>query len=188
MQHLVRYVSERAFVSHELKTRIERDFELVNVPKGHVLLAEGRRADYLYFIEDGLLTNYYFLANGKQVNSWFYAEHQFVTAWSSFFQQKASFEAIEALEDSRIYRISYAKYQKMIADFPAFGNFSRLLAEEMLSFLDEYSKGWSFLSAREKYQRVTTYFPDIELRVKLGLLSSFLGISQETLSRLRAGK
>jgi hypothetical protein len=56
----------------------------------------------------------------------------------------------------------------------------------MLIFLDEFNKGWSFLSAKEKYQTLLFYFPDIELRVKLGYIASFLGISQETLSRLRA--
>jgi len=55
----------------------------------------------------------------------------------------------------------------------------------MLIFLDEFSKGWSFLSAKEKYQSLLSYFPDIELRVKLSYIASFLGISQETLSRLR---
>jgi hypothetical protein len=51
-----------------------------------------------------------------------------------------------------------------------------------------YSKGYMFLSAKDKYQLLNEYFPNIELRVKLGQIASFLGISQETLSRIRAGK
>lgn len=188
MQALLRYISERAFLSQELRNCIENDFEWIAVKKGEIILQENTRANYLYFIKKGLLSNYYYLDNGRKINSWFYSEHHFVTAWSSFYQQKPSFEIIKAMEDCELYRLSYSNFQKLIADFPAFGNFARLLAEEMLSFIDEFSMGWSFLSAKEKYQRVLTYFPNIELRIKLGLLSSFLGISQETLSRIRAGK
>lgn len=188
MQQLHQYIAQRAFLNHRLKQRIESDFELISVAKGKIVLQEDSRPHYLYFINQGLLHNYYFLEDGRKVTSWFYAEHHFVTAWSGFYQQKPSFEIIETLEDCELYRISYSNYQKLIADFPAFGNFARLLAEEMLSFIDEFSKGWSFLSAKKKYQLVLSYFPDVELRVKLGLIASFLGISQETLSRLRASK
>lgn len=188
MQALLRYLSDKIFLSEALRQRIELDFEFVTADKGEVLLQEDARANYLYFIQRGLLSNYYYLDSGKKVNSWFYLENDFVTAWSSFLQQTPSFEAIEVLEDAELYRISYAKYQRLITDFPAFSNFARLLAEDMLCFIDRFTKGWSFLSAKEKYELVTSHFPDIELRVKLGLLSSFLGITQETLSRLRAAK
>ena len=150
-------------------------------------MKEQQRATYLYFIEKGLLHNYY-LHQGRQVSSWFYLEHQFITAWSSFYGQTPSFETIECLEEVVLYRISYTHYQQLIADFPAFAHFARRLAEEMLTTIDVFSKSWSFLSAKEKYQLLQTYFPGIELRVKLGLIASFLGISQETLSRIRAGK
>ena len=186
MTALLQYISERTFLSQALRKSLEQNFERILVKKGEIILREDTRANYLYFIQKGLLSNYYFLADGKKVNSWFYNEHQFITAWSSFYQQKPSFEVIEAMEDCELYRLSYTNFQKLIADFPAFNNFARLLAEEMLTFIDEFSRGWAFLSAKEKYQRVRTYFPDIELRIKLGLLSSFLGISQETLSRIRA--
>ncbi len=187
MQQLIQYISERAFISPELRQRITAEFKPVAAQKKDLILQEGNRADYLYFIEEGLLHTYYY-HDGKKITSWFYLENQFVTAWFSFYRQKSSFEEIECLEDCRLYRISYTAYQKLIADFPAFGNFARLLAEDMLAHLDEFYKAWSFLSAKEKYALLQAYFPQIELRIKLGLIASFLGISQETLSRIRAGK
>lgn len=187
MQKLLQHISNRCFLSSDLLQRIQTDFELIEVAKGNVVLTQGQKANYLYFIEKGILHNYYY-HDGKKVSSWFYKEEQFITSWHSFYAQKVSFEEIECLEDCVLYRISYANYQKLIADFPAFGNFARLLAEEMLIFLDEFSKGWAFLSAKEKYDTLRSYFPAIELRVKLGFIASFLGISQETLSRLRTQK
>ncbi|QKX06812.1 Crp/Fnr family transcriptional regulator [Aquimarina sp. TRL1] len=185
MQNLLQEIASRSFVAPELEQRIKTDFQIKEIPKGTILLPQETRANYLYFIEKGMLHNYYY-HDGKQISSWFYKEGQFATSWYSFYTRKYSYEAIESLEDCIVYQISYHQYQELITDFASFGNFARLLAEEMLGFLDQFSKGWSFLTAREKYQLLTSYFPDIELRVKLGFIASFLGISQETLSRLRA--
>ncbi len=184
MQSLLQEISNRCFLSSELQQRILKGFEVIEVKKGEKILSNGSKANYLYFIKKGVLHNYYY-HDGKQISSWFYNENHFITSWYSFYAQKQSFEEIECLEDSVLYQISYSDYQKLIADFPAFGNFARLLAEEMLIFIDEFSKGWSFLTAKEKYQLLLNYFPDIEQRVKLGYIASFLGISQETLSRIR---
>ncbi|OHX64795.1 hypothetical protein NH26_22680 [Flammeovirga pacifica] len=150
-------------------------------------MSANQTAKYLYYIEKGALHNYYY-HEGKQVSSWFYLEDQLITSWYSFYSQEPSFENIECLEDCTLYRISYSDYQLLIDEFPAFGNFARLLSEEMTAVLDYFSKSWSFLSAKEKYIMLDEYFPKIELRVKLGYIASFLGISQETLSRIRAGK
>ncbi|WP_075343476.1 Crp/Fnr family transcriptional regulator [Tenacibaculum agarivorans] len=187
MENLLKYIAERAYISSDLRNEISSCFELVEAKKGDLLLKEGAVAHYLYFIEEGVLHNYYY-HDGRQISSWFYTEEQFVTAWSGFYMQKPSSETIECLEDCTLYRITYKNYQKLIADFPSFGNFARLLAEEMLVFIDQFSMSWSFLSAKEKYELLKSYFPQIELRVKLGLIASFLGISQETLSRIRAEK
>jgi len=165
-------------------SRIVNDFEEKKAKKGDKILIQGSKANYLYFIKKGVLHNYYY-HDGKQISSWFYAENHFITSWYSFYAQKQSFEEIECLDDCVLYRVSHKNYQKLIADFPAFGNFARLLAEEMLTFIDEFSKGWSFLTAKEKYNLLLAYFPEIELRIKLGYIASFLGISQETLSRIR---
>ena len=184
MQNLLQEISNRCFLSPELQGQVSDLFVKVEFQKGDIILRQGYRANYLYFIEHGVLHNYYY-ENGKTVSSWFYNENHFITAWHSFYGQKQSFEEIECLEDCLLFQISYQDYQSLIADFPAFGNFARLLAEEMLSFIDEFSKGWSFLSAKKKYELLTSYFPNIEQRVKLGYIASFLGITQETLSRIR---
>ena len=151
MQNLLHYISQRAYITPDLRKAILDAFQIVETKKGDEILQEGERAKYLYFVDKGMLHNYY-LHDTKQVSSWFYSEHQFITAWSSFYLQKPSFETIECLEDCILYRISFSDFQKLIADYPAFGNFARLLAEDILAILDEFTKSWSFLSAKEKYE------------------------------------
>ncbi|KXX69609.1 Crp/Fnr family transcriptional regulator [Flammeovirga sp. SJP92] len=187
MQNLLNTISEKITLSLSIKNVIQDTFQKVFFKKGDVVLEEGNTARYLYFINKGVLHNYYY-HDGKQISSWFYTENHFITAWYSFYAQQPSFEAIECLEDCELYRISYTDYQKLILEFPEFNTFARLLSEEMLMIIDQISKNWSFLTAKQKYEVLQSYFPQIELRVKLGLIASFLGISQETLSRLRAQK
>lgn len=185
MQLLIQSISKRTHCSPELQEQINSRFERVETKKGEKILLEDNRANYLYFIEKGILHNYYY-QDTRKITSWFYAEEQFITAWYSFYSQQPSYEEIECLEDCILYRISYTDYQQLISNFPAFNNFARLLAEEMLAFLDQFTKGWSFLSAKEKYKQLNQHFPQVELRVKLGYIASFLGISQETFSRIRS--
>lgn len=187
MQNLLQTISSGCFITPDLRQKLTEFFHKKELKAGTKVLNEGEKATKLYFIDKGILHTYYYY-KAKQISSWFYTEGLFVTSWCSFFGKKKSFEGIECLEDCTIYEISYSDYQKLIADFPAFGNFARLLAEDMLIFIDEFAKGWSFLSAKEKYDALLSFIPDIELRVKLGYIASFLGISQETLSRLRSKK
>lgn len=187
MNNLLQFVANRTVLSQVLESEIIAKFKTIQVKKGEIILSEDRTARYLYFIESGMIHNFYY-HDGRKISSWFYAENQFITAWSSFLSQTPSFEYIECLEDCVLQRISFHSYQELIASFPAFNNFARVLTEEILSFIDQFSKSWSFLSAQEKYQLLHQYFPEIELRVKLGMIASFLGISQETLSRIRAKK
>jgi len=187
MKNLTQNIKNRVSISPKLEVAIQSSFQKRAVPKHEFLLQEHKLVRKLYFIEKGTLRTFYH-HEGKEVTSWFYQQNQFLTSWYGFYNQEASYESIEALEDCSVYWIDHTNYKRLIDDYPKFERFARLLAEEQLSFIDAYSKGYLFMSAKEKYKLLLSYFPDIELRVKLGYIASFLGISQETLSRIRAGK
>lgn len=93
-----------------------------------------------------------------------------------------------SFEPSLIYSIDHSSYHKLMDTYPEFQKLGRLIAEEQLAFVDYYSRGYMFMSAKERYDLLLTFFPDIELRIKLGYIASFLGVSQETLSRIRSNK
>ncbi len=184
MKNLLAQISKAVLVSAELEAAIEAAFRKEQIRKQDCILKEYDHVRKLYFIDEGLLRTYY-IHDGKEVTSWFYSENQFITSWHGFYRQVASHEYIEALVDCTVFSIEYIKYQQLIDTFQKFERFSRLLAEEQLAFIDSYSKGYLYMSAKDKYDHLLSYVPDIELRVKLGHIASFLGISQETLSRIR---
>jgi len=187
MKKLIAHFRTLIPVSLELETAIYNSFHRKEVQKKEILLREYRHVRKMYFIDTGMFRTYYY-HNDKEITSWFYYENQFLTSWHGFYKQEVSYEFIEAVEDCTVFWIDYFAYKKLIEEYPKFERFARILAEEQLTFLDIYSKGYAFMSAKEKYQLLLGYFPDIELRVKLGYIASFLGISQETLSRIRSSK
>lgn len=187
MDKLLHFIGSSISMEAALIEELQGAFSRKEVQKGDILLKEGGSARYLYFVESGILHNFYY-HDGRKVTSWFYSENHFITAWTSFLRNKPSYEYIECLENCILYQISYENYQKLIAEFPSFNNFARILTEDMLLFIDQLLKSWSFLTAKEKYDLIKVHFPDIEQRVQLGLVASFLGISQETLSRIRSSQ
>ncbi|MEM6724012.1 MAG: Crp/Fnr family transcriptional regulator [Bacteroidota bacterium] len=187
MQSLFDSIQQIIRLDDALRAAIQDRFVQHAFKKGEFLLKERQFARRLFFIEHGTLRTFY-LHEEKEVTSWFYTEGFFVSSWSSFYNETPSYEYIEALSDGSVYWISKADYQQLIEEFPAFERFARINAEQQLAFLDSFSKGYIYFTAKQKYQHLIQFIPDIELRVKLGQIASFLGISQETLSRIRAGK
>ncbi|MGB1316675.1 MAG: Crp/Fnr family transcriptional regulator [Flavobacteriales bacterium] len=142
---------------------------------------------YLYFLESGTVRTYYY-HDGKDVTSWFYLDNTFFTSWYSFLQQSGFSEPTEALQDCVVYRISKSDLDSLYTEFREFETFGRKLIEESISFIDYFYKGHGFSSAKEKYDILLSVYPDITQRTKLGHIASYLGISQETLSRIRSKK
>lgn len=187
MEQIIKRISSKVPIDDALKEAIRECFVLEKIPKNYQLLKDGQIAQKLYFLKRGTIRTFYD-NDGREVTYWFYVDEQFFTSWHSFHDQNASFEYIEALEDSEVYSITHRKYHELINTFPMYERFARLLSQELLSFLDYFYKGFYFMTAKEKYELLLSYYPDIEQKVKLGYIASFLGITQETLSRIRSAK
>lgn len=187
MKELIQQINARHGISDNTTKLVRQSFEREEMSKNTFILSDGQLCRKLYFMDKGVVRTFYYHQE-RDISSWFYLENSFFTSWYSFYSQQPGYEYIETLENCVVYSISYNKYQQLLAASPDFQVFGRLLAEEQVAFIDVYSKGYMFASAKDKYKSLLGYFPNIEQRVKLGQIASFLGISQETLSRIRAGK
>ena len=187
MDNLIEQIRQAVTLSIDDEQLIRSSFSEIQLKNKTELLRQGQKCNQLYFIDKGLMHTYYYHED-KEVTSWFYSEGSFITSWYSFLSQAPSFEYIRVLEDTTAYVISHSQVLQLYKECPAYERFGRILAEQALAFLESYSKGYMFLSAKERYDLLNTTIPDITLRAKLGQIASFLGISQETLSRLRAKK
>lgn len=171
-------------VSRELEAALTHMAETISFPKGFTLIASGSRSPELFFVEKGLLRGFYML-DGKEITNWFGAEGEFATCFYSFITQQPSVETLQVLEDSELVRIPFKTLQKLYVDFPETERVGRLLIEDYYVRLDERLLAIQFKSARERYDALFAKRPSLFQRANLGHIASYLGMTQETLSRIR---
>ncbi|WP_232734686.1 Crp/Fnr family transcriptional regulator [Polaribacter sp. ALD11] len=179
--YLMRFVP---FSDDELNDILSH-FEIEYVQKNQILLKEGQICNKLYFIERGIARSYYLKKNGKEITQWFFEVGNFMSSTDSFFQQNPSFYYLEVLEDSTLYSISKIKMDILLAKYHKMEKLFRLLSIEMFTKIAHKLNAVQFQTAKERYNYMLSEFPGISQRVPLGYIASYLGMTQETLSRIR---
>lgn len=175
-----------AFSPDELQD-ITSHFKKEIVSKNTMLLKQGEISKRLYFIENGMGRSYYLKEDGKEVTQWFFGVGKFMTTVDSFFQQSPSLYYLETLEDSTMYSISNESMDLLFSKYHKMEKLGRLVSIEMLTKVVNKLNAIQFQTARERYDYMLAEFPDISYRVPLGHIASYLGMTQETLSRIRRG-
>jgi CRP-like cAMP-binding protein len=153
--------------------------------KGEILVKQGEICNYLYYIEEGLTRIYYYDKEGRDVCLWFAAEKQIMIEVKSFFERTPSDYYIEALENTSVRVISLSKLNELLEKSHNLERFGRLLSLQFLYEANNRMMGQQFLTAKERYEDFITKQPEIYNRISLGHLASFLGITPQSLSRIR---
>jgi CRP-like cAMP-binding protein len=153
--------------------------------KGDLVLAEGEISRHLYFVEKGLLRIYY-MKDGKDVTEWLALDHTFCLSIISFFEQTPSRLIIECIENSEIIFTSRDGLMNLSNTNLEIARIFRQLITGSLIFSQVRMESIQFETASQRYQRLLQQNPEILRRVPLMYIASFLGISFETLSRIRA--
>ena len=155
-------------------------------PKGYLLHREQTVCYHLYFITLGAARSYYY-KDGKDVTAHFAIDLSVVSAVDSFATGRPSRYSIEVLEDMTAYAMSRQGLECFLKQYPRYEHTARLFAEQLYLDLVNRVEDLVFCSARERYEKLVQLNPTIIRRVNLGHIASYLGITQETLSRVRAG-
>ena len=127
----------------------------------------------------------YYSLEGKDITHWFGFENDFVTSFHSFITGQPAVETIQLLQGSILWSISRADLNVLLDRFPEIERLVRIIYENYYIRLEERFINSQFKSAAERYQNLLEQAPHIIERVPLGYIASYLGISQETLSRIR---
>jgi CRP-like cAMP-binding protein len=172
-------------ISKELESAINSIAKRFSVQKNSTLVKNGERCRNLYFIEKGLIRGFYY-EEGKEITHWFGKENEFATSFYSFITNEPSPETIESLEDCELIQITYSGLQDLYKKFPETERIGRIITETYYIDLEERFLNIQFKSAKERYQNLLSKNPSLIQRASLGQIAAYLGITQETLSRVRS--
>jgi CRP/FNR family transcriptional regulator, anaerobic regulatory protein len=184
---LIKELSKYIAVSDELQYDLSHSFTSKDIKKGSLLLESGTVCDKIYFINKGLVRGMLYHEN-TEVTSWFARENEFAFSTNSFFDRFPSYESIEVLEDGDFSVLHYQKSAELFKRFPELVELRRHFFERYYLNLKKRMVTLQSMQAQERYQQLISSDPDLLLRVPLKYISSYLGITQETLSRIRKQK
>lgn len=182
---LIKHLSSIITISNELKLELNSISKNIKIQKGEIIINIDERSDSIYFIKTGLLRGYYFI-DGKEITNWFAQENEFATCFYSFISNKPSFENIQALEDCELLGLSLSSLQNLYSSFPETERIGRMITENYYIKLEDRILSLQFKTAKERYENLLKHKASLLQRASLGQIASYLGMTQETLSRIRA--
>lgn len=159
----------------------------VNYPAKSIILQEGSKARYVYFVRKGCL-RMWINSKGKDITTQFFFEGAAIASLESLFKDEASDFTLETVEASSLFRMSKEEFLILKATDPSFRSW---FEELLLTRFFHYSKhllGYLRLKPQERYQQLLAKHPEILLRIPQQFIASYLGITAVSLSRIRSRK
>jgi CRP-like cAMP-binding protein len=153
--------------------------------KGDFLLKADSVCSKSYWIESGIVRKFY-LYNNKEITTEFYFKDDLATSYDSYTLQKPSREYIQALTDTIVNVTDYTDFQNIKKIHPKLQELDFLMTEYYVLWLEEKVFELHTQNATQRYQTLLTKSPHIIQQVQLTQIASYLNVSLETLSRIRA--
>lgn len=174
------------FSEEELRL-IEPFIERISLQKNELLLEEGQYCSTLFFVESGSLRNFY-NKDGVDINLTFVFENQFTSNIEAYISRELSRINIQAMEKSVVWVINRRAMQNAIPENSNISTFIRRIAIRILFATEEHHNMMMMNTPTERYGYILEKKPELIQRISLTHLASYLGITRETLSRIRSNK
>lgn len=187
MQELQKAIASISTLSAESSNPFFAAWKQWTVQKDHFLVREKEVADYIFFIRKGIARIYYY-KNEKEITEWIALDNQFFLSITSFFQRTPSNLIIQTLEPSEVMGIHYNDLTRLAAEYHDVETLFRKMMTGSLILSQQRMDSIQFETAQQRYERLLQQSPGIIQRVPLSYIASFLGITLETLSRIRSAR
>lgn len=180
------YFSNHSVILNKEQNRvIDNELQQRTVSKDEVLLRQGENCKYTFFVAKGLLRAFTINQNGKEHILQFAPENWFISDRSSILFGDKSKQFIEAVEDSEVILLESETFEKLGELSPEFQKFNMFLLHNHIRHLQNRINQLLSATAEERYMDFIRMYPDILLRVPQWMVASYLGITPESLSRVR---
>lgn len=172
-------------MTHDELDVLESVLVPIKFAKGEMILSEGEICENIYYIEHGLIRQFYF-KNGKQITEHLGEDHTIFMCIESLFREKPTKLQVEALEPTLVYALPKHRLEQVALHNVNIQILYRKILEESLIISQIHADLVRFETAQDRYKRMCKLSPQVILRAPLVYIASYLQMTPETLSRVRA--
>jgi CRP-like cAMP-binding protein len=182
---LLKSISEKTRITSAEEAKLKEFFIPKKIRKRQYVLNAGDVCQYITFVEKGMLRSFTVDDDGNEHVVQFAIEGWWISDVGSFISGNNALYNIEALEDSEVLNLTKQAMDDMMDQVPQLERYFRLLMQNNIIALQRRVIAYMSLSAEEKYLKLMDVCPDIISRAPQQYVASYLGITPETLSRVR---
>jgi CRP-like cAMP-binding protein len=185
IKKMINYLKSFNILSNEDIDLFESKIIRKTLKKGDCFIKEGKTCKEVAFVTSGLFRSFYYSSSGEEVTYCFTFSNSFVSAYSSFLSQTKTAESIQALTDIELLIISRDEILKLEKSSTNWLKFFKFIAEQEYIKMEKRIFILQKESAEKRYQDLLANDPEYLQLIPLNYLSSYLGITQRHLSRIR---
>ena len=183
-EKLKTYCKTKVPLTDEELQLIDTYFEVNNVKKKDLLLQDGKVCNFIGFIAAGTIRHFH-IKDGIEKTCDISFENSWVTDFQSFTHNTSCIMNLQAMEDSTVFVIRKESLSKLYAECSKYETFGRLMAEQVAQRATEIAMSLSSDKPEERFQNLIKKQPDLFQRIPQKYIANFLGVSPESLSRIR---
>lgn len=172
-------------MTHEELDVLESILVPIKYSKGEMILSEGEVCENIYYVERGLIRQFYF-KNGKQITEHLGEDHTIFMCIESLFREEPTKLQVEALEPTIVYALPKQRLEQVALHNVNIQILYRKILEESLIISQIHADLVRFETAQDRYKKMCKLSPQVILRAPLVYIASYLQMTPETLSRVRA--
>ena len=188
MEELIKKIKSKQNLSIEAEEYLFSISKEKAISKGTELIRQGQNVTKIYFVTAGILRSYCNDKNGKEHTLQFAIKNWWISDYIAIHNTKPATLTVECLKNSKVIEFNAEKLDDMFILFPEFEPFQRNILERHVVSLHQRILNQLQLTASEKYDLFLEQYPDIEQNIRNYHIASYLGITQESLSRIRVEK
>ncbi len=171
--------------SKEESLLLESSFKKLHLPKHNLLLEAGQQVNDQYYVVDGCLRTYYVDPHGKEHTVQFAIADWWISDYTAFFNSSTAVMNIECIQEATLYKISKKDMDQLYIAIPRLESYFRKKMERAFASFQKRIISSLAQSAPERYLDFIKTYPNIEQSVKNYHIASYLGITTQSLSRVR---
>lgn len=183
--NFVAYLRRYGNIEPEAEADVRSRVRYLTRSKGQTIIRAGQIEASFFYIERGMVRAYY-KHDTKQITIWLATDDQVAVSMAPQFQNQPAYETVECIEDCELICLSNRDWEELYRTHPCMNTIGRRMAEEFCCDMDARMFYLQVLSASERYEELRKWEPEVVKRAPLRFIASYLGISQETLSRIRS--